>query len=267
MGSSFRHDVAGGNGNLVAVSMQSPNFVSGSTGWQVTKDGDAEFNNGVFRGTVTGGVFEGTDFIINSSGAFFYSGTPATGNLIVSIAPSAGNDDFSNPYLAGINAYELLSGRNIAVGLSTIGPSSLPGLSLQDVNSPPYIAPGVFGWGSVAETNAEAVITSGRVTNDDVQAEIALNSATMSSSTDGKIQLLAGNISAGYNETLKVNDVTAIVTVAGEVATNTLTVDGNVWSQQPVPAAYPAVGSPSNAGLGTYCNQIVEALIAAGIMS
>lgn len=64
----FEHDVAGGNGNLVITSIQSPDFETGEQGWQIRKDGSAEFNNLTIRGT-----FNGTDFVINSSGIFFYS--------------------------------------------------------------------------------------------------------------------------------------------------------------------------------------------------
>jgi len=56
----------------------------------------------VNAGTFTGSVFEGTDFIINSSGAFFYSSTPASGNLITSITAAAGTDGFGNAYPAGL---------------------------------------------------------------------------------------------------------------------------------------------------------------------
>lgn len=45
----------------------------------------------------------GIEFEINEFGAFFYSGPPALGNLVISLAPSAGADDFGNPYGAGIN--------------------------------------------------------------------------------------------------------------------------------------------------------------------
>lgn len=50
-----------------------------------------------------GSSFSGTDFVINSSGIFVYSGTPALGNLLVSIAPLAGTDAFGNAYPQGIN--------------------------------------------------------------------------------------------------------------------------------------------------------------------
>jgi len=75
--SGFAHDIAGGQGNLVITSVQSPGYVAGSAGWQIRKDGSAEFNNLTIRGT-----FNGTNFILNSSGLFLYSGTPANGNLI-----------------------------------------------------------------------------------------------------------------------------------------------------------------------------------------
>jgi len=65
--SGFAHDIAGGQGNLIATSLQSPNFVSGVSGWQVTKTGDAQFNSVTVRGE-----FQGTDFIIDSAGIFFY---------------------------------------------------------------------------------------------------------------------------------------------------------------------------------------------------
>lgn len=43
--------------------------------------------------------------IINSTGVFTYSGTPAAGNLIASQAPSSGTDSFGNNYLQGVASY------------------------------------------------------------------------------------------------------------------------------------------------------------------
>lgn len=106
----FQHDIAGGGGNLVVTSVQSPNYSAGAAGWQIRKDGSAEFNNLTIRGT-----FNGTDFIINSSGAFFYSGTPAAGNLLASIAPAAGTDQFGNAYLQYITSYFASGGTAFAV--------------------------------------------------------------------------------------------------------------------------------------------------------
>jgi hypothetical protein len=59
----------------------------------------------VTQGAISGTTFSGTDFIINSAGAFFYSGTPAAGNLFNAIASAAGTDAFGNAYLAGDWSY------------------------------------------------------------------------------------------------------------------------------------------------------------------
>jgi uncharacterized phage protein gp47/JayE len=52
--------------------------------------------------TFTGSVFQGTDFVINPAGSFFYSGTPASGNLIASIAAASGIDAEGNVYAQGL---------------------------------------------------------------------------------------------------------------------------------------------------------------------
>jgi hypothetical protein len=61
--------------------------------------------NTVNAATFTGSVFQGTDFIVNSSGAFFYSGTPASGNLVLSAAQTSGTDAYGNAYKQGFTAY------------------------------------------------------------------------------------------------------------------------------------------------------------------
>lgn len=80
--------------------IQSPNFVTGTSGWTINSDGSAEFNNLSLRGT-----FNGTDYVINASGAFFYSAAPAANNLVYSITPAAGTDPFGNIYLSGATSY------------------------------------------------------------------------------------------------------------------------------------------------------------------
>lgn len=51
------------------------------------------------------GQLQGPDWVLNSSGFFFYSGTPAAGNLAASITTTAGTDAFGNAYLAGSVLY------------------------------------------------------------------------------------------------------------------------------------------------------------------
>lgn len=91
--SGFASAIAGGVGTLIRTFLQSQGFVSGSTGWQIRKDGGAEFNNIVIR---NGQVISGQ--------ALFYSGTPALGNLIASISGTAGFDSFGNRIPQGITA-------------------------------------------------------------------------------------------------------------------------------------------------------------------
>ena len=55
--------------------------------------------------TITGSSFDGTDFVIDTSGAFFYEGTPATGNLFVSITTADGTDSFGNAYQSGVQIH------------------------------------------------------------------------------------------------------------------------------------------------------------------
>lgn len=89
---------------LQIAAIQSPNFsIPGASGWSIEQDGDAFFFNITAEGTITASTFIGTDFVINSAGAFFYNGTPALGNLWCSIAPVAGSDSFGNAYANGVN--------------------------------------------------------------------------------------------------------------------------------------------------------------------
>lgn len=66
---------------LIRSDIRSQNYTPGSAGWIIEADGDAEFNSIVIRGgTVVSGL------------ALYYNGTPALGNLILSIAAAAGTD-------------------------------------------------------------------------------------------------------------------------------------------------------------------------------
>lgn len=92
----FKSPITGGQGALLIPFIQSPNFESGIQGWQIDKNGSVQFNNGTFRGTVSAGTFEGADFVINQTGAWFYDGTPALGNVIIAITTAAATDQYGN---------------------------------------------------------------------------------------------------------------------------------------------------------------------------
>jgi hypothetical protein len=79
---------------LVREDIRSQNYTSGSSGWRIQANGDAEFNSVTIRGgTVVGGT------------ALYYSGIPATGTLIMSISGTAGTDPYGNAYVAGVGVY------------------------------------------------------------------------------------------------------------------------------------------------------------------
>jgi hypothetical protein len=71
---------------------------------------------------ISGSTFEGTDFLIDSAGAFFYAGTPATGNLFVSISAGSGTDTFGNAYQTGVQIHGLTSGGTGSASFTAAGP-------------------------------------------------------------------------------------------------------------------------------------------------
>jgi len=79
---------------LRRAAIRSPNFLAGVSGWTINQDGSAEFNNVIIR---NGQVVSGT--------SLYYSGPPALGNLVASIASANGTDLFGNAYLAGNVSY------------------------------------------------------------------------------------------------------------------------------------------------------------------
>lgn len=90
----FDDELAGGV-VLVRPALQSPDYDPGVSGWAIKIDGSAEFNDIVIRGgTVVSGI------------ALYYDGTPAAGNLIMSIAAEGGTDQFGNAYDPGVTVYD-----------------------------------------------------------------------------------------------------------------------------------------------------------------
>ncbi len=105
--SGFGNPIVGGTA-LRIPAIQSPNYSPGVAGWIIKIDGSAEFNNLTVRGE-----FRGANFIINNSGIFLYSGTPALGNLIGSWASADGTDQYGNGYIAGLTTYGTSSTINL----------------------------------------------------------------------------------------------------------------------------------------------------------
>lgn len=142
----------------------------------------------VTTGSISGSTFDGTDFEINSAGAFFYSGVPAAGNLIASIAPNAGSDVYGNPFPQGIN------GQHSAIANDAFGTL---------VNGILWL--GQLGAGGTQDyTHASKVYGNG-------QGALALYSGTTALSANAALGLLiAGTDAAGAGPQLTLGDNDAL---------------------------------------------------------
>jgi hypothetical protein len=104
-----------GGGALRYPEIMSPNFnlanpsASPANSWALLQSGLAY----IFGLVLSGGTITGPDYIINSQGIFFYSSTPAAGDLIAWFAPAAGTDQFGNGFTEGLNVGGM--GQNIAL--------------------------------------------------------------------------------------------------------------------------------------------------------
>lgn len=210
----FAHDVAGGNGVLIVSQIQSPNFsLAGQTGWAILKNGDAYFFNVTVKGTIVASVFLGTDFEIDSSGAFFYNGTPAAGNLTASITSAGGTDSHGNHYQAGVTGYQVVpsgpfAGTHAVSLTKTSGVllgGNWPAVTFTNETSAPY-APPFVGGQAAASGGAEVVLASGEDTSGDTQAYLYLASQHVVGETNGTASLQAGLTQVGPNGTLSVDD-------------------------------------------------------------
>lgn len=115
-GTGWLNPVVGGT-SLRIPAINSPNFnlvnptASPTPSWAILQSGLAYF----FGLVLSGGTITGPDYIINTSGIFIYSGTPALGNLIGSWAGVAGVDSFGNVYPQGFNITQgAISGTTIS---------------------------------------------------------------------------------------------------------------------------------------------------------
>ena len=126
--------VVGGN-VLRRPAIESPNFVSGVSGWAINADGTAQFNQ--------------LTLIVQTTGAavLIYSGSAGPGTLIGSWASAAGNDQFGNPFPAGLNANQ-----GALTGILLTNPSIVGATILSAIINGPQITAAAITGGSVTET-------------------------------------------------------------------------------------------------------------------
>lgn len=164
----------------------SPNFnlqnpaASPSPSWAILINGLAYF----FGLTITGGTITGPDYTINTSGAFFYMGAPAAGNLSVSVVPGTVQvtDAFGNKALAGLTYYLSQSGKSVAV--NTGQPFGSGGTAV-------YLAATQAGpWAATSALISFAVDVAGT----DVNVAIEGNAISIASGTS--VSIPAGNFTS-----------------------------------------------------------------------
>lgn len=121
---------------LVREALRSPNFKTGVSGWTINRDGSAEFNNVIVRGTITGSIFQSTNFVAGVSG-FQLNGTTGT---------------------AEFNGNVTVNNGTITAGM--IQTSATYPKALFVGSSGPYGDPGVFWYNNASDGSPGAIFMS-----------------------------------------------------------------------------------------------------------
>lgn len=207
-------------------------------------------HNGAAPGGGGGGAGKGSSSLTGGNGAngsitFSYVSSSA---LSVSLATASGTDINGNAFPAGIQApASSVSGTSSMQTLAVTANATVGGT--HGVNGLLSANAGISATGDV-NGSGNGNFTSGQLNAATVAASGAASSGGNFTS-HGTVHGDTG-VSSGGN-----------VSASGNITASNFT--GSYAGSQGTPGAYPAVGSPSNAGLATYSNQIVAILIAAGV--
>lgn len=108
--------------NLIDGYLQSNNFATGSTGWRIDSDGNVEFSNGTFRGTLSaasgtlGAITIGTNaWHVDASGNMWWGSSATYAGATIKIS-SAGSINFTTGTFSGT-----LSAASGTLGAITVG--------------------------------------------------------------------------------------------------------------------------------------------------
>jgi hypothetical protein len=184
---TFRDPILGGD-ELVRTAMQSSNYVAGSSGWRIARDGTVEFYAGTFRGSLSAGSNPGQHFIVSNA---------ATGD-VVDVYDSANHLIFA------------ITNQGLAASYTT-GTAPQPSVGFQNAqlqfsdNSTPTAHQATMSWTAPAVAAAQGVVTllnSGYVS--DVGAlEVLCGSA------DGSKRPTVQAIERGHQGSVVVSDQTS----------------------------------------------------------
>lgn len=211
---SFTHSVAGGQGNLIAVSLKSPNFIHGSQGWAINKDGTAEFHGiilpsgqgvSVFiQGTTPTTTHVGDLWYDTSNGLLLHqwNGTSWVASSIGTGAIAAGA--ITNTLLAsgavGTSNIQSAAITNALLAAAAVGASNIQNgaVTTTQINA----AAGILGTQIASSTIEGSNIDAGTITGSNIQA------ATITSGLIAADAIVAGLIAAGAIDGFIINGVT-----------------------------------------------------------
>ncbi len=162
-----------------------------------------------------------------------YSGVPAAGNLISSVAPAAGVDPFGNNYLQGVASYQSAFANAMIGGALLFYTGSLAG-----------------GW----TFQGQLLISGGSLLADFTDFEV-----------DGTMEV-SGNVTLDSGLTVEGNASIEGGTI--EVGSGSLTENNfNMASPMGTPPNYPLSGASTVAQIAAFCNSIVTELNNRGMMN
>jgi hypothetical protein len=169
------------------------------------------------------------DTIINSSGTFVYSATPAAGNLASSVAPATGVDSFGNNYLDGVTSYGASIATQLVDGTITLYTGSLAAGWTQQAQ--------IFLSGAVIE-----LITSGGV----ITSNNTLDNGSGGATFNGSVTIAGTSLTVGNGGTLQ------NLILSPKMAT---------------PPNSPLSGSSTIAQIAAFCNSMVTSMQNHGMMT
>jgi hypothetical protein len=103
--SGFSNPITGGQGALVRPAIKSPDFLTAVRGWTINKDGSAEFNNVVVRGTVDISFSNGSEIR-----AYAGSYTSTDWNLTGAFVTFKPANDTGHTWIPGVIGTQIIAG-------------------------------------------------------------------------------------------------------------------------------------------------------------
>lgn len=260
---SFSHDIAGGQGNLIVTSLQSPNYdAADGTGWQITSAGDATFYSITIPdgagGTVV--VFGPTEPADPVNGEVWYD---TANGLAASVYGPGG----WTPYYIGTNAISDNAITSALIADDAVGTDQIiAGAVTQDL-----IADAAVGTGQISDNAiTQALIASGAVGTDQIEAQAittdlvadnAITQALIADDAVGTAQIIDGSIttaliadSAVGTSQIASSSVTNALIAASAVEAENIA-DGAVTATQ-INAAAGILGSQLSDTAGIQAGQV-----------